>query len=115
SNKTIAFVGALDYLPNIDAATWFAREVWPEIHRQRPDASFRIIGRNPGGDVNKLAAIPGIEIVGSVPDVRPHLADTSVVVPSMRRPAQIPVRPRCQRSSTPASSPAPAAAPTKPS
>ncbi len=30
------FVGALDYFPNVDAACWFCRDVWPEIHRVIP-------------------------------------------------------------------------------
>jgi sugar transferase (PEP-CTERM/EpsH1 system associated) len=80
----IAFVGALDYLPNIDAAMWFTREVWTEVYRRRPDAAFHIIGRNPSNEIKKLAAIRGIEVVGSVADVRPHLTDAKVVVVPMR-------------------------------
>src|SRR5262249_44046034 len=41
------FVGALDYRPNIEGAVWFCREVWPEIHRRRPDAQLDLVGRRP--------------------------------------------------------------------
>jgi len=34
------FVGALDYYPNVDAAEWFCREVWPTIHQRHPTATF---------------------------------------------------------------------------
>src|SRR5262249_25121621 len=33
-----AFVGALDYRPNVEGVCWFCREVWPTIHQGRPEA-----------------------------------------------------------------------------
>lgn len=74
------FVGALDYRPNVDGAVWFCNEVWPKIHRCRPDATLALVGRNPVPAVRRLAAIPGIDVVGQVPDVRPYLSSAAVVV-----------------------------------
>jgi sugar transferase (PEP-CTERM/EpsH1 system associated) len=74
------FVGALDYRPNVDGACWFCREVWPEIQRRRPDAKTYLVGRRPVPAVRRLAELPGIEVVGQVPDVRPYLARAAVVV-----------------------------------
>ena len=74
------FVGALDYKPNIDGIVWFARHVWPEIQRQRPEHSLRIVGREPVAEVQQLAEIPGVEVVGTVPDVRPYLTQAAVAV-----------------------------------
>jgi sugar transferase (PEP-CTERM/EpsH1 system associated) len=79
-----AFVGAMDYLPNVDAAVWFAHEVWPRIRSKYPDAEFRIIGRKPTAAVQKLAELPGVNVVGQVPDVRPHVARSAVAVTPMR-------------------------------
>lgn len=79
-----AFVGALDYLPNEDAAVWFARDIWPRIRAQFPSAEFRIIGRKPTAAVQALATIPGVNLVGQVPDVRPFVASASVVVVPLR-------------------------------
>lgn len=79
-----AFVGALDYLPNEDAAVWFARDIWPEIHARHPHAEFRIIGRKPTPAVQTLAYIPGVKLVGQVPDVRPFVASASVAVVPLR-------------------------------
>lgn len=79
-----AFVGALDYLPNIDAAVWFAREVWPGILARNPGAEFQLIGRKPVREVQALATLPGVRLVGQVPDVRPHVARAAVVVVPMR-------------------------------
>ena len=79
-----AFVGAMDYLPNVDAAVWFAHDVWPLIRARNPDAEFRIIGRKPAAAVQRLAGLPGVRVVGGVPDVRPHVARSAVAVTPMR-------------------------------
>jgi sugar transferase (PEP-CTERM/EpsH1 system associated) len=78
------FVGALDYRPNVDAAGWFCREAWPLIRKRRPDARLSLVGRRPAPAILKLARIDGVEVIGQVPDVRPHLAAASVVVVPLR-------------------------------
>ncbi len=79
-----AFVGALDYRPNVDAACWFAAEVWPQIRARRPDARLWLIGRRPTSAVLRLAEVPGVEVVGQVPDVRPYLARAALAVVPLR-------------------------------
>jgi len=82
--EACAFVGALDYVPNIDAAIWFARDIWPAIRAHRPAAEFWIIGRKPTATVRELGALDGVTVVGPVPDVRPHVAKASVAVCPIR-------------------------------
>jgi sugar transferase (PEP-CTERM/EpsH1 system associated) len=82
--KACAFVGALDYLPNVDAAVWFATEVWPRVRERHPDAEFRVIGRKPAPAVRRLGERPGVTVVGQVPDVRPFVASAAVSVNPMR-------------------------------
>lgn len=79
-----AFVGAMDYLPNVDGAVWFARDVWPLIREKFPSATFRIVGRKPAPSVQALATLPGVMVTGSVPDVRPFVAAAQVVVAPLR-------------------------------
>lgn len=78
------FVGALDYFPNIDAAVWFCKDVWPTIYARNPQATFSLVGRRPTPAVTQLAAIPGVKVVGQVPDVRPHLARAAIAVIPLR-------------------------------
>jgi sugar transferase (PEP-CTERM/EpsH1 system associated) len=78
------FVGALDYRANIDGICWFCREVWPHVRAQIPIATLAIVGRNPTADVRQLGSIPGVEVFASVPDVRPYLADATLVVAPLR-------------------------------
>jgi sugar transferase (PEP-CTERM/EpsH1 system associated) len=74
------FVGAMDYPPNIQAAVWFCQHVWPRFRAAHPQATFAIVGRNPHPAVRRLAEVPGVEVIGSVPDVRPHVALAEVAV-----------------------------------
>lgn len=76
----IVFLGSLDWLPNQDGVRFFVEKVWPRIHAQEPDAVFQIVGRNPSRSVERLEEHEGVKVVGTVPDVRPYLAEASVVV-----------------------------------
>ncbi len=82
--ERLVFVGSLDWLPNQDGLAFFAREIWPLIRARRPHSTFQIVGRNPRGEIRELAAIDGIEVVGTVPDTRPFLAQAALVVVPLR-------------------------------
>jgi len=69
----VTFVGAMDYKPNVEGALWFAKEVWPGVRRQRPEAEFRIVGRRPVAAIQALQGVNGMTVHANVPDVRPYL------------------------------------------
>jgi len=79
-----AFVGALDYRPNVDAACWFCERVLPELRRRRPAVEAWLIGRRPTPAVQRLARLPGVRMIGQVADVRPYLARAAVAVVPLR-------------------------------
>lgn len=76
----LVFTGQMDYRPNIDAVAWFARDILPWVKKIYPSTNFAIVGRAPTREVLELAALPGVEVTGEVPDVRPWLAAADVVV-----------------------------------
>ena len=76
----VLFLGSLDWLPNTDGLRFFVENTWPLIRAARPTAQFDIVGRNPSKAVERLTQHPGVNLVGTVPDVRPHLAAAAVVV-----------------------------------
>ncbi|MAE64682.1 MAG: hypothetical protein CMJ18_10490 [Phycisphaeraceae bacterium] len=78
--KTIAFVGVLNYKPNVDGIARFAEEVMPRLLEQMPDAQLSIIGRHPVPRVLDLDDLPGVKVVGSVPDVRQYVATAGVII-----------------------------------
>jgi glycosyltransferase involved in cell wall biosynthesis len=72
----------MDYHANIEGATNFARAVWPMIQQKQPSLRFTIVGRNPPSEITELSSIAGIEVTGSVDDVRRYYREAlAAVVP----------------------------------
>lgn len=84
ARKVVVFTGAMDYWPNIDAAAWFAHQVFPLIRERVPDAWFYIVGARPTPAVKKLSAIRNVCVTGTVEDVRPYLAHAAAAVAPMK-------------------------------
>ena len=79
----LVFTGAMDYWPNIDAVTWFATEILPQMLQRRLDLKFYIVGRSPTPAVMALAG-ERVVVTGTVDDVRPYLQHARVVVAPLR-------------------------------
>lgn len=80
----LVFTGAMDYTPNEDAMLFFHREIYPRIVARLPEVRLWIVGRDPGPRLAALAHDPSITLTGAVADVRPYLAQGTVVVVPMR-------------------------------
>ena len=70
----------MDWLPNEGGVLNFVDNIWPLIRARYADASFQIVGRNPPNSVLALDKKNGIHVTGSVPDVRPFMAQAQVIV-----------------------------------
>ncbi len=82
--KEIIFIGGYAWPPNVDGALWFARDIWPHIHRAVPDAFFSVIGSNPTTEINNLKDVPGINVVGYVPETAPFLNRAAISIAPLR-------------------------------
>ena len=82
--RSVVFTGAMDYWPNVDAVTWFTREVLPTLRRRDPSIRFYIVGMNPEPAVRALASADAVTVTGRVDDVRPYLQHARVVVAPLR-------------------------------
>jgi sugar transferase (PEP-CTERM/EpsH1 system associated) len=80
----IVFLGRMDYFPNIDGISDFARNVLPQVRASIPNAELRIVGSNPSASVRSLEQLPGVKVTGHVPDVRPYLAEATVAIAPLR-------------------------------
>ncbi len=47
----ICYIGALDWLPNIEGLIWFINWVWPRIQAEIPEIEFHIAGRNASAEL----------------------------------------------------------------
>lgn len=79
----IVFTGAMDYWPNIDAVSWFVSEIMPLLRVRHAGVRFWIVGMNPVAAVQELAT-NDVVVTGAVPDVRPYLACSDLVVAPLR-------------------------------
>jgi len=82
--RTIAFVGALAFPPNVDAVCTFARRVWPRLLERDSARRWLLVGRAPDERVRSLAHLPGVELAADVKDVRPYLTRAAVVIAPTR-------------------------------
>ncbi|RUT07599.1 hypothetical protein DSM106972_018590 [Dulcicalothrix desertica PCC 7102] len=75
----IIFVGSFSYLPNQQAAWRLIRQIMPLVRKQYPNARLWIVGQYP--DTQLIAQHDGRKIIvtGKVEDVRPYLAQASVL------------------------------------
>ena len=81
--KIVVFVGLLGWGPNVDAAVWLAKEVWPAVRNRVPDAKLLLVGRDPSQRVIDLGS-DAIEVTGSVADVGPYLSRARVATAPLR-------------------------------
>lgn len=77
---TISFIGRMDYYPNQECMFRFCRDIWPRLKTVRPGLKLLIVGADPSPAVWKLAELDGVTVTGSVPDVRPHVRASALMV-----------------------------------
>lgn len=82
--QAAVFTGAMDYWPNIEAVSWFARHILPALRQDFPELQFHIVGARPSGAVRQLGRLDGVHVSGAVPDVRPYLQHAAVAVAPLR-------------------------------
>lgn len=80
----LVFTGSMDWRPNQDATIWFARRIMPILRDNRPKLTAVFVGRNPPPAVQALAGVEGIEITGTVPDVRGYIAGAALYIVPLR-------------------------------
>jgi polysaccharide biosynthesis protein PslH len=79
----ILFVGSMDWEPNIDAVTYFCRDIFPRIGARFSSVIFQIVGRNPHASVRQLAC-DSVEVTGTVPSIVEYLYAANVIVVPLR-------------------------------
>jgi polysaccharide biosynthesis protein PslH len=82
--RRVVFVGSMDYHANVDAVVRFAHETWPNVYSRRPELVFTVVGRDPSAEVRALAELQGVEVTGTVEDVRPYYRDAFAQVVPLR-------------------------------
>ncbi len=82
-SDVLLYFGAINYYPNQEAVLYFIDHIFPLIKQRRPNAKFRILG--PGSPEAVLARQGnGVEVLGMVDEVGPHIERAAAVVVPLR-------------------------------
>lgn len=79
--RRVTFLGGLHYPPNAQGVCWFARDIFPAVLTQVPDAVLTVIGKSPPADLQRMG-IPAanLEVTGYVDDPASYLAETAAFI-----------------------------------
>jgi glycosyltransferase involved in cell wall biosynthesis len=80
----LIFAGAMDWYPNREAVLFFLKEIWPKLHKEKPERHATFLGRNPPSELLEAAKNSAVLVPGFVDDVRPYLDDAGIYVCPIR-------------------------------
>ncbi|MEW6673842.1 MAG: glycosyltransferase family 4 protein [Thermodesulfobacteriota bacterium] len=83
-SQIMMLTGDLSFPPNIDAGSYFVKEIFPRIREKCPAAQIHLVGRNPASELQELARYPGVTIKGWVPDLGREISGATIYVLPMR-------------------------------
>jgi glycosyltransferase involved in cell wall biosynthesis len=81
---SLVFTGSMDWYPNEDAIMYFIAEILPGLRREVPGLSLAVVGRDPADRLRAACGAAGVQVTGTVADVRPHVAEAAVYVVPLR-------------------------------
>lgn len=78
----LIFTGNMGYLPNVEAATYIAKEIFPALRQKYPDIRIALCGANPSPRVLALEN-KHITVTGWVEDMRDYYAQSRIFIAPM--------------------------------
>jgi len=84
NQPTLLYVGSMYYQPNVDAVLFFFKTMYSGIREALPEVRVQIVGHMPPPEIQQLAHLPGVEVIGGVPDVRPYYEEATVFIVPLR-------------------------------
>ncbi|MEZ4671839.1 MAG: glycosyltransferase [Anaerolineae bacterium] len=80
----LVFTGKMSYHANIAAVEDLVHKIMPLVWQEQPAAELYIVGKDPSPAVLALGETPQVTVTGSVPDMRPYLAEAAVALSTVR-------------------------------
>lgn len=79
----LIFSGNMNYPPNVDAAVYLAKEIFPELKKQYPNLKLMIAGADPAKKVRALQS-DSVTVTGWVPSMTNCYARSRIFIAPMR-------------------------------
>src|SRR5947209_6926164 len=88
----LALTGNLGYFVNVDAVTWWLRDVWPQLRRVRPDVRLVVAGDRPTARLRREVEAAGARLIESPRDLRSVIAQATLSIAPMRCGSGVPIK-----------------------
>jgi len=72
-------LGSMDWTPNVEGVNWFLETIWPQIHKDFPNANFYIAGREMPEEFYKKN-LTNVHVVGEVEDAKKFITSNSIMI-----------------------------------
>lgn len=80
-NQYIFTVGLMSYSPNYEGVDSFLMKIWTKVHSVYPALEYKVVGKGlPNRYAQKWQAIPGVQVLGFVDDIRAVYANAMASV-----------------------------------
>jgi glycosyltransferase involved in cell wall biosynthesis len=88
----LVMTGNLGYFVNVDAVTWWLREVWPSLRRVRPDIRVVVAGERPAASIRSEITKAGVTLIESPRDMRSIISQATLSLAPMRCGSGVPIK-----------------------
>jgi glycosyltransferase involved in cell wall biosynthesis len=90
----LVMTGNLGYFVNVDAVTWWLRDVWPHLRHVRPDVRIVVAGDRPSRALRRAVARAGsgVRLVETPRDMRSVIAQATLSLAPMRCGSGVPIK-----------------------
>ncbi|HET9225563.1 MAG TPA: glycosyltransferase family 4 protein, partial [Thermoanaerobaculia bacterium] len=88
----LVMTGNLGYFVNVDAVTWWLREVWPSLRRVRPDVRVVVAGERPAGAIRREIERAGVKLIEAPRDMRSIISQATLSLAPMRCGSGVPIK-----------------------
>jgi glycosyltransferase involved in cell wall biosynthesis len=79
TENALFYIGAMNWMPNIEGIQWFLKNVWPSLNSKFPQLKFYLAGREMPQWLRQLEA-KNIDIMGEVPDAEQFVRSKKIAV-----------------------------------
>ncbi len=77
--RSVAIIGSLNWLPNLEGIRWLLGDVWPRVRARLPDLTLHVAGSHPPAWLTALRQ-PGVVVHGFVPSAADFLRQHPVLL-----------------------------------
>lgn len=78
-SNSLFHIGALDWMPNLEALKWFMKNSWPLIHENYPEVKLYIAGRNMPDQIRKYCT-ENVIVSGEVDDATDFMNSKQIMI-----------------------------------